>query len=101
MAFFWLQLCLSVVLVTIYILLTFVMGHNECRYDSAFYADPEDDEVKPKKLEDQPNVTTTIQICFMAGLVLHVLIFFINIYFEPSWRYYTGKNNQKDNFMQQ
>ena len=32
MLFFWIQLALSVVLITFYILLTLVMGHNECRY---------------------------------------------------------------------
>lgn len=101
MIYFWVQLLLSVVLVTLYTLLTVVMGHNECRFDADLYDDEEPDEdEKPKKPEDLPNVTTTVQLCLMAGLTLHVLIFITNIYFEPHWRYYTAKKN-KNGFMAQ
>lgn len=100
MIYFWVQMFISVALVTLYTLLTVIMGHNECRFDAEKFDGDVDPNAKPKKPEDLPNVTTTVQLCFMVGLTLHVLIFITNIYFEPHWRYYTAKAN-KGGFMAQ
>ena len=77
MLFFWIQLALSIVLITFYVLLTLFMGHNECRYQKV-NDDKAPPPVDPSKL---PNVTSTMQLCFIIGLSLHVLIFLNDIYF--------------------
>ena len=94
---------LSVAAVTFYAILTLAMGHNECRFDKPPPPpdDDDDEEEDDPKITDPaklPNVTSTVQLCFMVGLSLHVLLFFVVIFFETHWRYYLGERS-KQGFM--
>ena len=33
-------------------------------------------------------MTPTVQLCFIVGLTLHVLLFILNVYFEPQIRFF-------------
>ena len=87
MTYWIVQTLLSVVLVTGYAILSLVMEHNVCRFDKSQYFDDPWLEVHDDP-EKYPNVTITVQICFIVGLILHVLLFFLNVFYEPHFRFF-------------
>ena len=97
MAFFWFQLFFSIGMITLYAMLAVVMPHNECRYDHEG-----DDEGLKNNPEEYPNVTSTLTLIFLGGLGLHVLLFAMETFVEPFWRYYFALNKEEPaGFMQQ
>ena len=74
------------------------IGHEVCRFDRSDYDD------NPKlpiyeSMDEAPNVTTTVVLSFIMGLLLHLTLFTLNIFFEPYFMY-TEPVVPKGNFLE-
>ena len=79
-------------MVTGYAILSLVMEHNVCRFNRADYEDDPDAKFPiHDDPEKYPDVTPTLQLCFIIGLTLHSLLFILGVYFEPHFRYYKAE----------
>ena len=85
------EIFISAFMVGTYAVVLFTMQHRECKFDRTKY-DP--DYAKVIKEEDLPNVATSVIICFIAGFLLHVLLFAVNVFYEPYLFYYKNKRHE-------
>ena len=44
--------------------------------------------------EKYPNVTSTLHVGFIIGLTLHVVLFLLNVFYEPHFHYYKWENQE-------
>ena len=91
------QMAISVFAVTAYAICTLAMSHNVCRYDKSYYPETSQDDLHDNP-DHYPNVTTPMQLSFIFGLLIHVGLFVVDIFLEPSLRFLVRpKANQNVN----
>lgn len=70
-----------------YIITSLVIEHQVCRFAESDYVD---DPFLPVHDDHNlyPNITPTVQLTFISGLILHTFLFILNTYFELRLRFY-------------
>ncbi len=80
------QMAISVFAVTAYAICTLAMSHNVCRYDKSYYPETSKDDLHENP-DHYPNVTTPMQLSFIFGLLIHLGLFVVDVFLEPTLRF--------------
>ena len=80
------QMLVSVGMMTCYAIVSLTMDHNVCNFDINDYETGMDLPIY-NNIEDAPNITTTVQLTFIIGLILHTSLFIHNVFLETFFRF--------------
>ena len=78
---------ISVGMVSCYAIVVFTMDHNTCNFDLSEYETGRPDLPIYENIRNAPNITKTVQLTFIIGLILHAFLFILNVFVEPYLRF--------------
>ena len=77
----------SVGMLSCYAIVVFTMDHNRCNFDLSEYETGRLDLPIYENIRDAPDITKTVELTFIIGLILHVFLFILNVFVDPFVRF--------------
>ena len=68
-----------------------MLPRSDCHFDRSLYDSSKPNMLTSKTLTQMPNLASSVQLSFVIALTLHMLLFIVDVFFEPHLFYFTLK----------